>query len=217
MAAPSGISSTKGRCNAQCFMAQSDDSDFGKVGTCCIKESDCLNGNCEYGRCVSNCNSADYLKKNRFVGDCCDYDSHCAQGLSCYASMQTCQVSGSNAFTDDDGGNQEFTGETENETPLDSGDDNTVIQPPANEPASIDNGSTGDQNQPRQNNDNQSAAINNASAKLVVDFEEPDDPVPGLFHRLIIGVVIVGVLFALYIIFCIVGKRKGWFERPSNS
>ena len=78
--------------------------------------------------------------------------------------MQTCQVSGSNAFTDDDGGNQENTGETENETPLDSGDDNTVIQPPANEPASIDNGSTGDQNQPRQNNDNQSAAINNASA-----------------------------------------------------
>ena len=51
---------------------------------------------------------------------------------------------------------------------------------------------------------------------MVVDFEEPDDPVPGLFHRLIIGVVIVGVLFALYIIFCIVGKRKGWFERPSK-
>ena len=149
LAPPAGISSNKGRCNAQCFMTPAGDADFGKVGTCCIKESDCLNGNCEYGRCVSNCNEADYLKKNRFVGDCCDYDSHCASGLSCYASMQTCQVSGSNAITEGDGGNQEFTGETENENPLDSGDDKTVIQPPANEPESIDNGSTGDQSQSR--------------------------------------------------------------------
>ena len=48
-----------------------------------------------------------------------------------------------------------------------------------------------------------------------VEFEEPDDPVDGIYHRLIIGAAAVGATFAIYIIFCVIGKKRGWFTKAA--
>ena len=63
---------------------------IGSVGTCCVKESDCLSGKCEYGKCNSNCDPKDYHKANRLQGECCDYDANCSDGLTCFPGTKTC-------------------------------------------------------------------------------------------------------------------------------
>ena len=52
--------------------------------------------------------------------------------------------------------------------------------------------------------------------EIKVKFEEPDDPLDGVYHRLIIGAAAVAVTIILYIIFCVIGRKRGWFTRGNN-
>jgi len=70
--------------------ADSDPQLIGKNATCCIEKSDCLSSKCDYGKCTSNCPEADYLLQNRGIGQCCDYNIHCRDGLTCFAGTKTC-------------------------------------------------------------------------------------------------------------------------------
>ena len=55
-----------------------------------------------------------------------------------------------------------------------------------------------------------------ATLEITGDFEEPDDPLDGVIHRLIISAAAIAVTFALYILFCVIGKKRGWCTKGKN-
>ena len=55
-----------------------------------------------------------------------------------------------------------------------------------------------------------------ASIDITGEFEEPDDPLDGVIHRLIISAAAIAVTFGLYILFCVIGKKRGWFTKGKN-